>query len=254
MVKLVEYERWYSIGDKQIDRFWQRFGIKPNMSDKHVLDFGCGTGRFCLLMARAGARKVLGVDVVGETINFARKKIQAQPGAIQSRIEFRVSDLRDLRDDTFDLVVSKDVFEHVVDLENSVRHLKRILKKGGRIYAAIGPLYASPFGFHNRWRYLYPWLKIQVPWLHLFFPESVLVNQWNKHHTTHVRNLTEGIGLNKMRFREYMAIINRSGLKIVHQRINVRGGFLSCIFSYLRRARILEDYCTFNTYIVLEKL
>ena len=97
-----------------------------------VLDYGCGSGTVVEMLRTAG------YDAYGVDIRW--------PGATTPDIE--ASELgreRVLRyyeeggrlpfhDDTFDVVVSDQVFEHVVPLEASVREIERVLRPGGVAY------------------------------------------------------------------------------------------------------------------------
>ncbi len=47
-------------------RFWKRIGSKPNFKDKTVVGYGCGHGCDTLEILRAGAKKVIALDIVPE--------------------------------------------------------------------------------------------------------------------------------------------------------------------------------------------
>jgi SAM-dependent methyltransferase len=253
MDKQAYFELRCKAGEKEIQKFWHRFGEFPQLAQKFVIDFGCGLGKFATTLARAGAEKVVGVDIYKDAIDFALKKLQSEPDLVRTRVEFRVSDLTDIASDNFDIAISKDVFEHVSDIDGAFNQIFRILKKGGKLYTAIGPLYASPFGFHNRWRSIFPWLGIQVPWLHLLFPERVLVNKWNKNYQKKAMTMKE-LGLNGLLYRDYLKAVSLAGFRIRYHKVNVGGRLLSKVFSIVRRARCLEDLFTYNIYLVLEKV
>lgn len=94
-----------------------------------VLDFGCGTGYGTARLAESAAT-VTGVDVSEAAIAAARQG----PGA--ANLEFRRIDLvqkRDLpfADDSFDVVVSFQVIEHIEDVSRYVGEVRRVLKQGG---------------------------------------------------------------------------------------------------------------------------
>ncbi len=65
--------------------------VKPYLSGAKVLDVGCGSGRFPLQMAQAGAAKVYGTDVVPEAIERAtRRSVEL---GLRDRLDFFVSDV-----------------------------------------------------------------------------------------------------------------------------------------------------------------
>lgn len=93
-----------------------------------VLDVACGTGYGSGLLARFGAKRVVGVDNSPEAIEEARRSVQSPA------VEFIAEDA--LRLDlgrTFDTVVSFETIEHVADPELFVSVLARHLRPGGTL-------------------------------------------------------------------------------------------------------------------------
>src|SRR5215213_3739768 len=79
-----------------------RIGIKKGMK---VLDLGCGDGTTALPAAKLGA-EVLGVDIARNLVEAGNKRAKEQ-GLTNCRFqEGDASDLRELKDRTFDLAVS----------------------------------------------------------------------------------------------------------------------------------------------------
>lgn len=91
-----------------------------------VLDAGCGEGSLSLLMAQKGAR-VLGTDISIPNIEASKKN------ALKKKlvIDFRTADLENLpfEDNTFDIVVSSHVLEHIPDFDKGLREIMRVTKK-----------------------------------------------------------------------------------------------------------------------------
>lgn len=86
-----------------------------------VLEIGCGTGWFSLLLAGAGASEVHGIDASAEQIKRARKA--AQESGADARVHFHRSDdlaesqLQLAQAAPFDVVVIHAVFHHLSDDE-----------------------------------------------------------------------------------------------------------------------------------------
>ena len=57
-------------------------------SDSYVVDIGTGTGVLALLAAQAGAKRVTGIDVNSNSIEYARKA--AVRSGLQDRAEFLI--------------------------------------------------------------------------------------------------------------------------------------------------------------------
>jgi len=109
-----------------------------------VLDAGCGDGVLSLMLARKGA-SVVGVDISVPNIERSGLAHASSESATQS-IEFIVADLEHLPfpDNSFDVVVSSHVLEHLPDFDQGLRELVRVSKD--KIVIAIPTLY-NPCSF-----------------------------------------------------------------------------------------------------------
>lgn len=99
----------------------------PALSDKTVLDLGCGYGWHCKYAADQGAASVLGIDRSERMIQEAKRRNPADG------IEYRVCGIHDLDypENEYDLVVSNLVLHYIEDLEAVYRLVHRTLKVGG---------------------------------------------------------------------------------------------------------------------------
>lgn len=97
-------------------------------ADKAVLDFGCNTGYGSRILSEVAGR-VVGVDVSAEAIAQAEERYRGRG------IEFHLIDGKRLPfdDGAFDLVVSCQVIEHIVDYGLYLGELKRVLAPGGAV-------------------------------------------------------------------------------------------------------------------------
>ncbi len=106
-----------------------------DLRGRRVLDLGCGGGQNAVAMARAGAT-VIGVDVSGEQLAFARRLADSH----DVRVELRQGDLADLaflRADSIDLVLAVDVLGCVEDLGRALRQAHRVLKVGAPLILSV---------------------------------------------------------------------------------------------------------------------
>lgn len=134
-VEIVEgYDKWASTYDYDSnplialeEKFTSRlFG---DVQGCRVLDLGCGTGRYCVLLAQRGAN-VIGIDASPEMLERARQKISSD-----CSFEIRLGTLEDLNfaDGYFDLVVSALTLCHISNLEPTLKEAVRVLRQGGRM-------------------------------------------------------------------------------------------------------------------------
>ncbi|MEM8782271.1 MAG: class I SAM-dependent methyltransferase [Planctomycetota bacterium] len=103
-----------------------------DVKGRRVIDCGCGEGRWCRIMAEAGAADVLGLDLC-ETM------IGAATAARGPRERYRVADVRALPfvdDATFDVAVSYLNQCDLDDFVSNTREVFRVLKPGGRFVVA----------------------------------------------------------------------------------------------------------------------
>jgi 2-polyprenyl-6-hydroxyphenyl methylase/3-demethylubiquinone-9 3-methyltransferase len=96
------------------------------LGNKRALDVGCGAGLLCEPLARLGAA-VTGLDAAPENIAAAA----AHAAASGLTIDYRAGSVEGLGDETFDLVTSMEVIEHVTDPAGFVAGLVGALAEGG---------------------------------------------------------------------------------------------------------------------------
>jgi SAM-dependent methyltransferase len=97
-----------------------------------VLDLGCGDGTTALPSARLGA-DVLGVDIAKNLVDAGNKRAQSE-GLTNCRFqEGDASDLRELEDQTFDLVVSIFGAMFAPKPFDVAKEMVRVTRPGGRI-------------------------------------------------------------------------------------------------------------------------
>ncbi|MCC6976203.1 MAG: class I SAM-dependent methyltransferase [Anaerolineae bacterium] len=117
--------------------------------DSHLLIQGTGNGWDAAHWAQLLPAQISAVDLFPfESWAEISRWIKEQWGI---RVEFQAAPLDALSflpDASVDLAASDAVFEHVRDLGAALRETWRILKPGGLIYAAYGPLWYAPGGDH----------------------------------------------------------------------------------------------------------
>ncbi|CAB3688900.1 Ubiquinone biosynthesis O-methyltransferase, mitochondrial [Achromobacter mucicolens] len=104
---------------------------QPYCADKRVLDVACGEGYGSRLLADWGASEVVGVDISADAVHSAQRHFGGgKVSFIQSEGETL---LEKFEPESFDLIVSFETIEHVVDPVKFLTNVKRLLKPGGVI-------------------------------------------------------------------------------------------------------------------------
>jgi SAM-dependent methyltransferase len=107
----------------------KRIGVKSAMK---ILDLGCGDGTTALPAARLGA-DVLGVDIASNLVAAGNRRAEAE-GLTNCRFqEGDATDLRELDDESFDLVMSIFGAMFAPKPFDVAREMVRVTRAGGRI-------------------------------------------------------------------------------------------------------------------------
>ncbi|MEM7346954.1 MAG: methyltransferase domain-containing protein [Chloroflexota bacterium] len=109
-----------------------------DLTNKTVLDIGCGSGGITALLAKEyGAAKVVGIDVEEPVCRHARQT--AESAGVADRVEIRQIEPgypTPFENNSFDIVFSKDSIIHIADKEAMSQDAYRILKPGGWFVAS----------------------------------------------------------------------------------------------------------------------
>lgn len=95
--------------------------LKP--TDK-ILEIGCGTGSVVFELSRQGY-DIAGTDISREAIAYGLEK----HGDI--RLQVQPAEALQFADETFDVVLSFDLFEHIAQVDRHVSEVFRVLRDGG---------------------------------------------------------------------------------------------------------------------------
>lgn len=135
---------------EHINRILRNLSIDITESSK-ILDFGCGTGKLVYEFRRHGF-SCFGVDIV----DSYKESVKLDPGqgllptgeVIFSLVESNKGYHLPFEDNSFDFVLSSEVFEHVQDYECVFGEIQRILKPGCYSLHFFPPRYA-PLEVHT---------------------------------------------------------------------------------------------------------
>jgi 2-polyprenyl-3-methyl-5-hydroxy-6-metoxy-1,4-benzoquinol methylase len=115
--------------------------------DKHVLDYGCGSGYGTFVLSKY-AESIVGVDIDQKVIDYCKWKYKAP------NLVFQIIDQKQifkLGKSSYDVVISFQVIEHVHDVYNYLLELKNLLKQGGLL------ILSTPNKEHRLLPFQKPW-------------------------------------------------------------------------------------------------
>jgi len=128
--------------------------ILKHVKDKAVLDFGCGEGYGTNLISKHST-SVIGIDISDETIADAQAKYAASNIQLQTIKPIETSPLP-FKDESFDVVVSFQVIEHIFKDDIYLKEICRVLKPDGLV------MIATPNGTFRLLPFQNPWNKYHV--------------------------------------------------------------------------------------------
>lgn len=178
-------------------------GFLEQVRGKTIVDFGSGEGFQTLALARAGARRVVGLEIDAAHRSAAAARA-AQMGLANAEFCERIAPSDH---GAFDVVLSQNAMEHVFDPGEVLRLFRALVRPDGRVYVSFGPPWYSPYGAHTAF-------FCKVPWVHLLFSEAAVM-------TVRAGFTDDGAGryeqvrggLNRMSLARFERLLDASGLR-----------------------------------------
>jgi len=183
---------------------------KEDFAERHVLDFGSGSGASSMVLARMFPEtKIVGAEFVPELVEIAQHR--ARFYGVENRVSFRLSpDSNSLPPEIgdFDYIVFSAVYEHLLKEERQTIPglLWSHLKRGGVLFLDQTPYRWFPIEMHTTGLPLINYLpdSLALCYARHFSKRVSLGTSWSELLRKGIRGGTT---------REIMAIFNREGRK-----------------------------------------
>jgi 2-polyprenyl-3-methyl-5-hydroxy-6-metoxy-1,4-benzoquinol methylase len=152
------------------------------LSERRVLDFGCGTGSTTAALAYY-CKRVCAYDIDQESMEICKKRISEH--GLQERIEWCLEgNLKTLKQDVgrFDVILMNGVLEHIPISKPGLRReivttLFDLLNVGGYLFITETPNRLYPFDVHTTQLWLIPWTRPGSSWA---FRRAVRKGRWSE--------------------------------------------------------------------------
>ncbi len=212
----MEYKSYSVYDDKEffnkyIDK--RRLGQSPNelieepvlnklindVKGKHVLDLGCGDGKYGINLLEKGAEHYYGIEGSKNMAGLARE----MHNSFNSTIDLADIEQIEFGSNSYDLVISRLVLHYIEDLSALFRKVLISLKEGGEfVFSIEHPIITSCYEAYHQKTKRGNWIVDN------YFVSGERVNIWNEKKVIKYHRTLE----------EYWEIINNSGFMVLEIR------------------------------------
>ena len=128
---------WDQDKSRSVSETWESLlaDLVAGPAGRRAVDMGTGTGQFAVYLARLGF-DVIGIDISEKMVRKARENADSR----SLPIDFQTQDAEDLlfRDDTFDVIVSRNLLWTLPHPEKALKEWRRVLKPTGTLIVSDG--------------------------------------------------------------------------------------------------------------------
>ena len=165
---------------------------------------------------------------LGSTFNFG-VNINVTKSYTYAGIKIEYGDARNLKyeENSFNILISLNVFEHIQNFDQALSEFYRILEPNGILIAQFAPIWSSPFGHHlwldyNERLFTYENLNID-PFLHLLKNKDEIISRLQLTNQSLNEDYAEQIAnymlfspdQNQLMLNDYENIIRHSAFEII---------------------------------------
>lgn len=231
--------------------------VLPVTSDLRVLEIGCGEGGNLKPFLELGCQCV-GVDI--DVAQLEKAKQYLSDYSHDEKLALIVRDIYTVTPDeigTFDIIMLRDVIEHIPNQEQFMHQLKSFMHSKSIAFCGF-PVWRNPFGGHQQ--ICRNKLLSHTPWLHLL-PNALYkkVLRWGKEESGTIKGLLEikATGISFARFEKILSKEQYQVLCHTHYFTNpnyeIKFGLRPRVVPKLLQIPYLQDFYTTAMYYLLKK-
>jgi SAM-dependent methyltransferase len=182
----------------------------PNFADlvskKRVVDYGCGIGYQSIALVKKYECSVIGIDTNQTTLKKAINNAKDH-NILPQRLSF-VERISPSMLNSFDVVISKDSFEHFGNPDQALNQMSSLLNEFGILLLTFGPPWFSPYGSHMNF-------FCKVPWINILFSEKTVMKVRSNYRNDGAAKYEEvESGLNKMTIAKFENIVSSNNMQL----------------------------------------
>ena len=228
-------------------------GNFPLSDTLRYLDIGCGQGDITIALAKAGCKKVTGIDFVPRMIDQAT--LNAKQLRVDNCVEFLCKDIHDWTPPyQYDVILSHEALEHISSPQAFLQKVANLIAPSGIVILVFGPLFHSPVGDH-----MDGFFRVQIPWRGVIFSEKALLRL--RHECYRPTDLVERYqdlsgGLNLMRYTEFLKYVDATGWEFSFLRVNPQLKRLPPLYylsHILMQIPLVRDYFAISICAILRR-
>jgi SAM-dependent methyltransferase len=124
--------------------------VKEINEGTSVLEIGCGEGGNLVPFLNIGCGRIVGIDMSKGKIENANKFFSEIEN--HNNLEFICDDIYNISPEDigqFDIIITRDVLEHIHDQEKFMGIVKKFMKSNGKFFLGFPP-WCNPFGGHQQ--------------------------------------------------------------------------------------------------------
>ena len=208
-----------------------------------------------------------GIDLNEKNLAYGEELktlIQKRLNAANLPVYFQIENVvnSSFEDDTFDLIIADNVFEHFDDNLKVLKECKRLLKEGGKLVVPSMPPIYSRNGTHLK-------NGIAVKWVNVFFSERTILNVLKKNCEKYpilyeiypgirgnpltIRDVRRHKDLNYITNKKFKNQILESGLKIKDFQSKYIYNILRLVLKPFPKFSVIHDFFSVTTSAVIVK-
>jgi SAM-dependent methyltransferase len=117
-------------GTEGVTRRVAKMGALWPLRGQRLLDIGCGNGSYTTVMS-GGFDETYGIEIETERLDDFRAHLTTRTDAESFHVQEMSAEALQFDDEFFDVITAIEVIEHIVDLDQAVQEIHRVLRPGG---------------------------------------------------------------------------------------------------------------------------